>query len=59
MGYLLLRMHDTKIMPFWLSGSYSRARVCAAKMSGYKIFPSQVLTSLKKNGTINFLGHLL
>ena len=37
--------------PFWLSGSYSRAR---QPMSGYKIFPSQVKLHAKKTGTINF-----
>ena len=43
--------------PFWLSGSYSRARY--VPMSGYKIFPSQVKPHLKNPGTIDLFRTLL
>ena len=54
MGYLLLRTKLYQDQPFWLSGSYSRARyVSQCRVS--KIFHFSGKTSPKNpNGTINF-----
>ena len=39
--------NDTQDQPFWLSGSYSRARYIS-QCQGYNIFPSQVKLHPKK-----------